>query len=54
MKKQKLPKQSAPVIRHASPATMSGEHGVEASGFLDIVKKIGQGALEGAVGSLLK
>ena len=31
MKTQNLPKQSAPVIRHASSATISGENGVEAS-----------------------
>jgi hypothetical protein len=35
MKTQNLPKQSAPVIRHASSATISGENGVEASSFLD-------------------
>ncbi|MGB5968472.1 MAG: hypothetical protein WBG70_09110 [Spirulinaceae cyanobacterium] len=31
MKKQNLPKQSAPVIRRSSSATISGEQGVEAS-----------------------
>ena len=31
MKTQNLPKQSAPVIRQVTPATISGEQGVEAS-----------------------
>jgi choline-glycine betaine transporter len=35
-----LPKQSAPVVRHVSPVTMSGENGVAASGTLDDVLKV--------------
>ncbi|NEP13800.1 MAG: hypothetical protein F6K14_27080 [Symploca sp. SIO2C1] len=56
MKGQNSPKQSAPVIRHASSATISGEQGVEASGFLDSLwekaKSAGAGALQGALGAL--
>jgi hypothetical protein len=56
MKTPNLPKQSAPVIRHASSATISGENGVEASGFLDELwskaKSAGMGALQGALGAL--
>lgn len=44
MKKQNLPKQSAPVIRHVSPATIADGNGVEASGILDLLKR-GAGAL---------
>jgi hypothetical protein len=52
MKKQNLPKQSAPVIRHSSSATISGENGVEASGWLDVLKSVGIGALQGGLGGL--
>jgi hypothetical protein len=41
MKKPNLPKQSAPVIRHVSPATIADGNGVEASGFLDLLKRGG-------------
>jgi hypothetical protein len=50
--RSQLPKQSVPVIRHSSPATICGEQGVEASGVWDILSKVGQGALQGALGSL--
>jgi hypothetical protein len=56
MKKQNLPKQSAPVIRHASSATISGENGVEASGFfdldhlLDIGKTVAMGGIKAGLG----
>lgn len=49
MKMQNFPKQSAPVIRHASSATISGENGVEASGWLDWIKNKALGALQGAI-----
>ncbi|NER00126.1 MAG: hypothetical protein F6K30_26080 [Cyanothece sp. SIO2G6] len=45
----KTPKQSAPVVRHTvSTAAVDGS-GVEASGFLDILKAAATGAL-GALG----
>ena len=44
-----LPKQATPVIRHTvSTAAAAGEGGVEANGFLDILK----GAASGALGAL--
>ncbi len=47
MKSSKLPIQAAPVQRYTTGAPISGENGngVEASGWLDIAKKIGQVAL---------
>lgn len=58
MKKPNLPKQSAPVIRHSSSATISGENGVEASGFFDdlvsTVKSTGMNALQGALAGALR
>jgi hypothetical protein len=57
MKTQNLPKQSAPVIRHSSSATISGENGVEASGFFDDLvnkaKSVGMDALQGALAGAL-
>ena len=44
MKAQNFPKQSAPVIRHASSATISGEQGVEASGWTDTLLDIAKTA----------
>ena len=52
MKNSKLPVQSAPVERHISGAAVSGEKGVEASGIWDILKTVGSGALQGAIGAL--
>lgn len=45
----KLPKQSAPVIRHTVSTAATDGNGVEASGFLDILKGAATGAL-GAIG----
>ncbi|MEM9216453.1 MAG: hypothetical protein AAGD25_19165 [Cyanobacteria bacterium P01_F01_bin.150] len=41
MKSSKLPVQSAPVDRYITGAAMAGENGVDASGFLDILKSVG-------------
>ncbi|MGB5968473.1 MAG: hypothetical protein WBG70_09115 [Spirulinaceae cyanobacterium] len=50
MKNQNLPKQSAPVIRHSSSATISGDQqGVEASSAFDWLKNKALGALAGAI-----
>jgi hypothetical protein len=57
MKTQNLPKQSAPVIRHASSATMSGENGVEASAWYhdvwDAIKTHGPAIGKAALGAIL-
>ncbi|MDJ0899229.1 MAG: hypothetical protein QNJ55_10495 [Xenococcus sp. MO_188.B8] len=45
MKRSKLPIQAAPVTRNITGAPISGENGVEASGFLDILKQVGKAAL---------
>ena len=56
MKAHNFPKQSAPVIRHVSSATISGEQGVEASGFFDDiwhgVKTYGPGIAKAVAGAL--
>jgi hypothetical protein len=39
MKSSKLPIQSAPVVRTIAGAPMSSGNGVEASGWLDIIKQ---------------
>ncbi len=49
MKSRKLPKQTAPVTRQStSSAPIADGSGVEASGFLDILK----GAATGALGAV--
>jgi len=45
MKLSKLPIQAAPVERTITGAPMSSGNSVEASGWLDTLKKIGQAAL---------
>jgi hypothetical protein len=46
MKSSKMPIQAAPVERNITGATtISNQNGVEASGWLDIVKTIGKAAL---------
>ncbi len=44
MKGQNIPKQSAPVIRHVSSATISGEQGVEASDWTDTLLDVAKTA----------
>ena len=41
MKPSRLPVQSAPVDRCITGAAVVGENGVDASGFFDVIKKIG-------------
>ena len=50
-KLSKLPIQSSPVIRNTSGSAISGQNGVEASGWWDVVKKVGSGI--GTVGDVL-
>ncbi|MGL5059153.1 MAG: hypothetical protein ACRC62_04150 [Microcoleus sp.] len=50
MKSSKLPIQAAPVERTIAGARISSHNGVEASGWFDILKKVGTGVL-GALGS---
>jgi hypothetical protein len=45
MKSSKFPIQAAPVERTITGAHVSSQNGVEASGWLDIVKTVGQAAL---------
>ena len=52
MKSSKLPIQSAPVQRDITGTAISSEHGVEASGFWDVAKKIGSVAAP-ILGSLI-
>jgi hypothetical protein len=52
MKSSKLPIQAAPVERTITGARISSQNGVEASGWLDILKSVGQAALP-VVGKLL-
>ncbi|MGF1937837.1 MAG: hypothetical protein RM347_026205 [Nostoc sp. ChiQUE02] len=52
MKSSKLPIQAAPVERTISGGRISSQNGVEASGWLDILKTVGQAALP-VVGQLL-
>jgi hypothetical protein len=45
MKSSKLPIQAAPVERTITGTRISSQNGVEASGWLDILKSVGQAAL---------
>ena len=58
MKIQNFPKQSAPVVRYASSATVSGENGVEASAWYDEIwdgiKKYGPTVAKTVAGILAK
>jgi len=49
----KMPKQSAPIIRTAHNAPANAPAGkVNASGWLDTLKTVGMGALQGGLGAL--
>ena len=52
MKSSKLPIQSVPVERQITCAAISSGNGVDSSGIWDILKKVGSGALQGALGAL--
>lgn len=52
MKAQNFPKQSAPVIRQITPASISGEQGVEASFPWDTIKNIAQAAIPAVLSAL--
>ena len=52
--KKTLPVQAAPVQRvlHTSVPAAAGQEGVEANGFWDVLKRVGGGALQGAMASI--